>query len=222
MASPSVKPLAVRVWDLPTRVFHWLLVVCVAGSLVSAQLGGEAMRWHFRFGYFALSLLLFRIFWGFMGGIHSRFSAIFRLRRGQVLSASPLAGGHSLQGWLSVLSMLAALLLQIASGLVSDDEIASAGPFTHMVSAALVESATYYHTQMGKLVVIFLISLHLLAILFYFAIRRQNLISAMISGDKKLSAPSTASVDSFPRRMLALLIFALIFLLLLFGLRYSS
>lgn len=215
-------PLTVKVWDLPTRVFHWLLVVCVAGLLVSAQLGGEAMRWHFRFGYFALCLLLFRLFWGFMGGAHSRFSAILRLHRGQGPSASPLAGGHSLQGWLSVLSMLAGLLLQIASGLVSDDEIAIAGPFTHMVSGALVESATYYHTRIGKPVLLSLISLHLLAILFYFLIRRQNLISPMISGNKKLSAPSPASVDSFPRRMLALLIFGLIFLLLLFALRYSS
>lgn len=180
------------------------------------------MQWHFRFGYFTLSLLLFRLLWGFMGGAHSRFSAIFSRHQGKAPLSSQVVGGHSLQGWLSVLSMLAALLLQIASGLVSDDEIAASGPFTHIASGSLVKFATYYHTRIGKFILFALISLHLLAIIFYFVKRRENLVLPLFTGDKQLSVPARASADSTPRRMLALVLFALIFLLVLFALRYSS
>jgi len=65
----------VRVWDLPTRLFHWALVVCVAGLVITAEVGGEAMQWHFRLGYCVLTLVLFRVVWGFAGGYWSRFSS---------------------------------------------------------------------------------------------------------------------------------------------------
>ena len=58
----------VRVWDAPTRLFHWIIVVCVVGLVATAQLGGSAMQWHFRFGYSVLALLLFRLVWGVVGG----------------------------------------------------------------------------------------------------------------------------------------------------------
>ena len=66
----SSKPntaVPVRVWDLPTRIFHWLLAACVIGSAVSAQLGGNAMVWHFRLGYTICTLLVFRLLWGLVG-----------------------------------------------------------------------------------------------------------------------------------------------------------
>lgn len=65
----------VRVWDLPTRVFHWVLVLCVVGQAITGSLGGNAMVWHFRFGYGVLTLLLFRLIWGLVGGRWSRFAA---------------------------------------------------------------------------------------------------------------------------------------------------
>ena len=64
----------VRVWDVPTRLFHWALALCFVGLLVTSQVGGSAMVWHFRFGYGVLSLLLFRVVWGLLGGHWSRFS----------------------------------------------------------------------------------------------------------------------------------------------------
>ena len=56
-----------RLWDLPTRLFHWLLVLCVCGSFVSVKIGGNAMVWHGRFGLVVVGLLVFRLVWGFIG-----------------------------------------------------------------------------------------------------------------------------------------------------------
>ena len=67
----------VRIWDLPTRLFHWALVLCICGSVISAKLGGNAMVWHMRLGYAVLALLAFRILWGVVGGRWSRFSNFF-------------------------------------------------------------------------------------------------------------------------------------------------
>ena len=95
-----MKSHLVRVWDLPTRLFHWALVVCIVGLVTTAQIGGNAMEWHFRFGYSVLTLLLFRLVWGFVGGHWSRFSSflyspasLLRYIRGQEDGVQPL--GHS-------------------------------------------------------------------------------------------------------------------------------
>ena len=65
----------VRIWDLPTRLFHWLLALCVIGLVITANVGGNAMVWHFRLGYAVATLLLFRVVWGLVGGHWSRFSS---------------------------------------------------------------------------------------------------------------------------------------------------
>ena len=68
-------PHTIRVWDLPTRLFHWLLAACVIGLVVSGKIGGAAIVWHARLGYAVLALLLFRVVWGFAGGHWSRFGS---------------------------------------------------------------------------------------------------------------------------------------------------
>ena len=68
----------VRVWDLPTRLFHWSLVVCFVGLVVTGEVAGDAMVWHFRLGYAALSLLAFRLIWGVVGGYWSRFTSFVK------------------------------------------------------------------------------------------------------------------------------------------------
>jgi cytochrome b len=70
-------PRQIRIWDLPTRLFHWALVLCVMGLFVTGKVGGDAMNWHFRIGYAVLTLALFRIVWGFTGGYWSRFVRFF-------------------------------------------------------------------------------------------------------------------------------------------------
>lgn len=204
----------VRVWDLPTRIFHWALVLCVIGLAVTSQLGGMAMTWHFRFGYTVLTLLLFRLLWGFAGGRWSRFAAfwptpakVWHYLRGA--PGAPPAVGHSPLGALSVLAMLLFLAAQVGSGLISDDEIANSGPLARFASAALVSQATWYHKHVGKLVLIALVLLHVGAILFYLLRRHDNLIRPMWLGDKELATAHPASRDDLRARALALLLLAL-------------
>ena len=115
----------VRIWDLPTRLFHWLLAACVIGLVVTAKVGGEAMNWHLRLGYAVFGLLVFRLLWGLVGGHWSRFASFVptpgRLARylGGRASAADTAG-HNPLGALSVLAMLAVLGLQVATGLMAD------------------------------------------------------------------------------------------------------
>ena len=204
----------VRVWDLPTRIFHWVLACAVVGLLVTGTLGGAAMVWHFRLGYTVLSLLLFRIVWGLVGGRWSRFAAfiyaprtIWRYLRGQGLPAHSV--GHNPLGAGSVFALLGFLLAQVGSGLVSDDEIAAAGPLTKFVSNDTVSQATWYHAEVGKTVLIVLVLLHLVAIAFYAWKRKQNLVTPMLLGDKWLATPQPASRDDAVTRTVALLVFGL-------------
>lgn len=204
----------VRVWDAPTRLFHWALVICVVGLGVTSQLGGSAMVWHFRFGYGVLTLLLFRFVWGLLGGYWSRFatflvgpSAIWRYLRGQGRPQDSV--GHNPLGSLSVVAMLLFLGLQVTTGLMSDDEISNAGPLTRFVSSAWVSNATFYHKNIGKFILLGLVVLHLCAIAFYYFRNRENLVKPMITGDKVISFSAPSARDNWSDRRRAGLIFLL-------------
>lgn len=201
----------VRVWDLPTRCFHWALAVFFFGLLTTAQMGGDAMVWHFRCGYAVLTLLLFRIIWGVIGGRWSRFSSfiyapgtIWSYLKGRGLPEHSI--GHSPLGAGSVFALLGFLLVQVATGLVSDDEIAAAGPLGKFVSGELVSAATFYHTAVGKLILIGLALLHIGAILFYHFKKHQNLVLPMILGDKVSDLKVDNSKDDKWSRVLALVV----------------
>jgi cytochrome b len=207
------RHISTRVWDLPTRIFHWALAISVICLLITGFKSGDAMSWHFRFGYGVLTLLLFRLVWGIIGGKWSRFasflyapSSIIRYFKGQ---GDPLHSvGHNPLGAFSVFAMLALLLVQIGTGLISDDEISAAGPLTKLVSNATVTLASGYHVTIGKVLVIFLIITHIAAILFYFFKKRENLIKPMLHGDKLLPANTPASTDTAATRVLAAVILA--------------
>lgn len=204
----------VRVWDLPTRVFHWSLVLCFVGLVVTGEIGDGAMVWHFRLGYTVLSLLLFRLVWGFVGGHWSRFSAfvvgpgtILRYVQGQGTPRQSV--GHNPLGSLSVLALLVFALLQVAAGLFSDDEIATSGPLVKMASSTWVGYATYYHTKIGKIVLIVLVQLHIAAMIFYRVKRNENLVLPMLKGDKVLPEPFENARDDAKSRAAALVVFGL-------------
>lgn len=203
-----------RVWDLPTRLFHWSLVLCVLGLVITGQIGGAALDWHFRLGYAVLTLLLFRLLWGFVGGYWSRFAsfiysptALLRYLRGQGDPA--LSVGHNPLGALSVFAMLLFLLLQVGSGLISDDEIASSGPLARFASGTLVSQATSYHKDVGKLILIALVLLHVATLLFYLWRKRINLIRPMLHGNKPVPAALPASRDDAHTRLGAALLLLL-------------
>lgn len=199
---------SVRVWDLPLRAFHWLLVLGVVGMVVTAQLG--RMDWHFRCGYALLTLLLFRFVWGLVGGYWARFltfvptpSRLLAYLRGQ---AGPDADvGHNPLGALSVIAMLGTIALQVASGLASDDEISNAGPLARHLSGEWVNWATTYHTEVGKFLLLGLIVLHVAAIVRY-RLQGNNLVRAMVTGDKVLPFAATESRDGLGQRLVAALV----------------
>ena len=217
----------IRVWDLPTRIFHWALVLCIVGLVSTGQIGGDLMPWHFRLGYSVLSLLLFRIVWGFIGGRWSRFAA-FVHRPATVLAYLRGRGqaehsvGHNPLGAGSVLAMLLFLLAQVGSGLFSDDEIAASGPLAKLVSNASVGLATNYHAHIGKIVLIVLVLLHVGAIVFYRVKKQQNLVPAMLHGDKELEQPMESARDDLAARALALLVFALCAAAVAWGVQWAG
>ena len=204
----------VRVWDLPTRLFHWTLAVCVIGLVITANVGGNWMNWHLRLGYTVLSLLLFRLVWGFVGGYWSRFSTFIY---GPATVLAYLRGdgppehrvGHNPLGMLSVLALLCILLAQVGTGLIADDEIAYTGPLVRFVSGETISDATSYHKNVGKFIVLGLVVLHLLAIAFYKLVKKDNLVRPMVSGDKTLVVPVPSARDTAGSRIAALVVFGL-------------
>lgn len=201
----------IRIWDLPTRSFHLLLILCVVGLVVTGEVGGNAMQLHFWFGYVVLTLVLFRFVWGFVGGHWSRFinfvptpnkllAYVHALRTKQV----PQSVGHNPLGALSVLGMLGVLLIQVLSGLMSDDEISNAGPWTTWMPADWVELATEYHSEVGKALLILLVVLHVGTVVYYKRVKQDDLISPMLNGDKNLPPDTQASRDTFTSRLFAL------------------
>ncbi|ROZ78965.1 cytochrome b/b6 domain-containing protein [Ramlibacter sp. WS9] len=204
----------VRVWDLPTRLFHWALVACILASLISGYRGGDAMVWHARIGYTVLTLLLFRIVWGFVGGRWSRFAS-FLYSPGSVVNY--LRGkahpdhlvGHNPLGAGSVFAMLAFLLAQLATGLIGDDEIAFTGPFNKFVETSKGLAATWYHKRIGQWVILGLVVLHIVAVLYYLWKKNDNLIKPMLHGDKQLGSTAAPSRDDAASRFAALFVFGL-------------
>jgi cytochrome b len=186
------KSQTIRVWDLPVRLFHWVLAVLMAVSYFSARAGGDWMELHFWSGYAILTLLLFRIAWGFLGSTTARFShfvrgpaaALRHLR--ELLRGRPHEVGHNPLGALMVLALLVAVLLQAATGLFSADTDMGLvnGPLALKVADAWVDRATAFH-KFWIDVILILVAVHVLAVLLYFVWRRQNLTGAMFTGRKK-------------------------------------
>lgn len=201
----------VRVWDLPTRLFHWTLALCALGLFVTGQIGGDAMPWHARLGYAVGTLLLFRVAWGVLGGHWSRFATFTRsprvvleFIRGRSPDESTI--GHSPLGSLSIYAFLVLLAAQVATGLFSANLEEFAGPLNIFVSGATARLLTAYHRNIGEPALLVLIVLHVSAIAYYHLRRHQNLIGPMLHGEKQLAADVTASRDDWRSRFLAVLL----------------
>jgi cytochrome b len=181
----------IRVWDLPLRLFHWTLVVLIAVSIVSQKVGGNAMSVHFYAGYAALSLVLFRIVWGFIGPRTARFAdflagprrVIAYLRGSDGASVRAHLGHNPLGSW-SVLALLTIVLSQAVSGLFANDDIASEGPLVKFISKELSDRITLFHKDISGNLIYFFIGLHVAAIAWYYFRKRQNLVMPMLTGDR--------------------------------------
>lgn len=212
----------IRVWDLPIRLFHWLLVACIVGSLICVNIGGNAIQWHAYFGYSILTLLIFRIIWGFIGSTHARFASFLPNREAitnYLQGKSPRFLGHNPIGALSVFALLLVLSVQAVTGLFFDDEIAFQGPLSKYLSESSVSFLSEMH-ESNQVVIYTLIAIHIAAIWYYKKLKGEDLIRPMISGDKEIDPSEEAkyspsdlgrpSKDGGLQRGLALLLLSLI------------
>ncbi|HTY93077.1 MAG TPA: cytochrome b/b6 domain-containing protein [Steroidobacteraceae bacterium] len=173
------------VWDLPTRIFHWLLVLTIICLYTTAKLGFTWMPWHMRLGYLMIGLLIFRVIWGLIGPRHARFvnfikgpGAMLRYLKGGVHSV-----GHNPLGAGMVILMLLLLAVQVTTGLFSTDDIAYVGPYNPFVSHALAEQLTAIHHKNFNLILAAVV-LHLCAMAFYTFVKKERLVPAMLHGRK--------------------------------------
>lgn len=181
----------IRIWDLPTRLFHWLLLLLVVASFVTGWVGGNLIEWHARAGIAITGLLAFRLVWGFVGSTYARF-AHFVPGPGRLLAyvRGQWRGlGHNPVGALSVLALLSILIFQAVSGLVANDDIAFEGPLYALVSKSTSDSLSSLHRQ-NFWIIIGLVSLHVLAIAFYALVKKDNLVKPMITGVKEVVDPA--------------------------------
>lgn len=173
----------IRLWDLPTRLFHWLLVLAMLGAVVSGQLGGNLIDRHALIGLFILGLLVFRLVWGVLGSTYARFAQFFptpgRIRA--YLKGEWQGEGHNPLGALSVFALLGLLTVQALTGLFSNDDIAFVGPLFDLVSKDLSNRLTGIHHLVADGLII-LVVLHIAAIAFYVRFKKKNLVKPMLTG----------------------------------------
>jgi cytochrome b len=187
---------AVRVWDLPTRLFHWLAVALVAAAYATWRL--DWMAWHLWIGEGLLALVLFRVLWGLFGSETARFSSFVAspVEAARHLESLPRrepdrqVGHNPLGGWM-VLLMLLLMLLETLTGLYVSNDIADEGPLTEITPAPIANAIQAAHAVIWD-VLLAAIALHVAAITAYAIIKGQNLVAPMITGSKRLPVDVSA------------------------------
>ena len=182
------------VWDIPVRLFHWLLVACLFGQWLTAEVLEDTMQIHFYIGYFTLGLIIFRLVWGFIGTKYAKFNsfisgpkAIFRYLRSLKAKQKSFTIGHNPLGGLILPAVLLLVGLQAVSGLFTSDDIISAGPYFDSADSTLQKWMQWLHHNIFD-VLIGIVVIHLLAIAWYRIAFKHNLITPMLSGHKAVEA----------------------------------
>lgn len=180
----------VLIWDLPLRLFHWLLVLALLGSWITHELGVEYMEWHMRLGYLVIGLVVFRLLWGFAGPRHARFTdfvrgpgRVFRYARDWLAGRVTVSAGHNPLGGWSVLAMLAVVAVQAVSGLFNTDDVLTTGPWHGAVPEDFADTMSWLH-GFGFNVLLALAALHVGSVLAYWLRLRIDLLTAMVTGRK--------------------------------------
>ncbi len=196
VAAPVVRR---RIWDLPVRLFHWVLVTLLVLMWITAERG--ALDWHMRIGQTILVLVVWRIVWGFVGSETARFGnfikgpgTVLRYLRGR----GPAHAGHNPAGALMIVALLVAVLAQATGGLFATDDIVVEGPFNHLISSSLAGDISSLHRQ-GIWLIGGLAAVHVAANLFYTFVVKDNLIHPMVTGNKDLpvSVPAPRMASPF-------------------------
>lgn len=198
----------VKVWDLPVRLFHWAIVLLIFAAWLTQAV--DRMDLHVWVGYTILTLLLFRVVWGFLGSDTARFggflksplAALRHLARIRRREADREIGHNAAGGWM-VLLMLAMIGIQAGTGLFSNDDGNTEGSLMHFVSKDQSDWLSHIHALNFKLIEGAVV-LHVLAIGAYAMLKRQDLVRPMITGKKML--PGDAPAPRLRSPSLALLI----------------
>ncbi|UCD81057.1 MAG: cytochrome b/b6 domain-containing protein [Desulfobacterales bacterium] len=184
------KAYSIRVWDIPTRLFHWLLVAFVVFSFITGKIGGTAMKYHEWSGFAIMVLVVFRLVWGFTGGEQSRFftfvkgpATVIRYASSLLRKATMRHIGHNPLGGWSIIAMLMSLLIQAGTGLFANDDILTEGPLFDLVSKKTSDWLTGIHLLNQKVLLV-LVVIHICAVFFYLLAKGENLIKPMITGSK--------------------------------------
>lgn len=186
------KPERIRAWDLPTRLFHWGLLALIVSSWASSEYSDDPyLTWHKRSGYAILTLLVFRLVWGFVGGSTSRLSAflnwpwtaaryavdLFRGRARKYLSHNPL-------GTWMIIALFVTVSVQATAGLFTPNEnFVGSGPLSDVVAESTARTMSWLHRR-GFNVLLALAALHITVNLTYQFIKRDPIVAAMITGQK--------------------------------------
>ncbi|WP_291295799.1 cytochrome b/b6 domain-containing protein [Elioraea sp.] len=182
----------VLVWDLPTRIVHWSLVLLMIGSFVTVRL--HVMDLHALCGYAILTLVIFRILWGLLGSENARFSHFLQgpgaviAHLGHIVTRKPdrETSHNALGGW-AVILLLGLVAAQATTGLFANDDILFRGPLSRTVGKAMSDSITGWHYLISDLLLI-AVGVHVAAALFYRLFLRHRLVEAMVTGRKALPA----------------------------------
>ena len=212
-ASPPAQEMPIRVWDLPTRLFHWLLVALITVMAVTGWLGNLGL--HMLLGQAVLALILFRLVWGFAGNRYARFRSFItgpaRALRYAASLFSPVPDrhvGHNPMGGYAVLAMLALILLQAGTGLFTSDDIFTDGPLRHLVPDSTGDLLSTIH-RVGIWALVAVVAIHVLASLFYLLVKKDNLVLPMITGRKRAAATEDAGPGGSPLLAAILLLLCL-------------
>jgi len=209
-SSTSQTATRVHVWDLPLRIFHWLLVAAVVTAIATAKIGGEWMEQHGKAVLAIVGLLAFRVTWGLVGSTHARFSSFAptpaKIR--SYLLGRWHGAGHNPLGALAVFALLGLLSAQAATGLFSSDDIAFNGPLFAFVDSAVAERLCGWHQRLSN-VLFALLGLHIAAVLFHTVVKKDNLIKPMLTGWKTVQSPTPARNGSVFALILSIAIAAI-------------
>lgn len=195
----QVNPNSIKVWDWSIRVFHWSLPVLLFLLWRSA---GDDMDQHMLLAQLLLTLLMYRIIWGFIGTPYARFSHfiyhpkhIFRYFLASAKPNKPIYLSHNPVGGIMVLVILATLLFQLATGLFASDDIFYNGPLYMYTSGATTKLMTFLHKKWFYWGILLIVGMHILAIVMY-RLRGEGLVKAMVTGHKRVAVGRVA--DKLP------------------------
>jgi len=194
---PSSSPARVRVWDVPTRLAHGLMVLLILFSWWTAETG--RLEWHRWSGYTLLGVLLFRIYWGIAGSSTARFGQFVRGPKaivGYLKGGWAVVPGHNPLGALSVVVLLALMATQVLLGLFAVDvDGIESGPLSTYVSFESGRAAAEWHEDTFNVLLAFIV-LHVAAVMFYVIFRKEALIGAMVHGKRAYPEPLPPPVRS--------------------------